>query len=70
MSEKVYRCKIWTASYIHFRAKEPEIALTMVSHYFSDKQEVEVESIEEVDEKELEDTLIFTAAHLPDITIN
>lgn len=73
MSQKIYRCKIWCASWVHFRADDIKEATSLTSRYllhFPPTAEIKIETPEEVEEGDIPEEDIFDARHLPTITLN
>ena len=70
MVEKIYRCKVWTPAYIHFKADSVKQALNLTTRFFFDREEYEVESVEEVVEGTVDEDIVFHEKSVPNITIN
>ena len=73
MSEKIYKCKVWTSGIIHVEARDEQHVLNMISRFFATYPDIKVESVEELDKGETEnlgEDDVFNEKHMPNLTIN
>ncbi len=67
--KKIFKCKVWTPSVIHFECNDADTALNLASRFFSNTQQ-SCEFIVEVDRDDVPDEMIYSEKHCPVLIIN